>query len=71
MKVTLNRKAAFRAVDVLAMATLILPTFLLGDVIPGRWTLIEQLETGSEITVQLNSGDRIEGRFLGGERAQS
>ncbi len=35
-----------------------------GEVIPGRWEKISQLELGTPITVDLNNGDHIEGRFM-------
>jgi len=65
MKLHLNRRATVRVAAGLLIAALVLPGSLLADAIPGKWTLIEELDAGSEITVQLKAGDRVDGRFLG------
>ena len=36
-----------------------------GEVIPGRWEKVSNLELGTPITVELKNGDRIQGQFRG------
>jgi hypothetical protein len=53
-----------RIVLVLAGVVLLVTSFGYSDVIPGRWEKVDSLQAGSNVVVELVSGDRVEGELL-------
>lgn len=52
-------------VVLLLVLILLLPPHLLGAVVPGNWSKVENLEPNTEILVQLKMGEQLLGSFVG------
>jgi len=62
----------FRRIDIasvpvvlLLVLFLLLPPHLLGAVVPGNWSKVENLEPNTRVFVHLKWGERLEGLFIG------
>ena len=55
----------YRTVAIVWVLACLLAIPAWAQVIPGRWEKVEALKLGSQITMDLKSGDRIEGNFEG------
>ena len=55
----------YRTVAIVWVLACLLAIPARAQVIPGRWEKVEALKLGSQITMDLKSGDRIEGNFEG------
>ena len=52
-------------VAVLLVLLILFPPHLLGAVVPGNWSKVENLEPNTEILVQLKWGEQLLGSFVG------